>query len=165
MKKNICIIALLVSFITSQSAFSQIYSFEDNKIPGDWSINKGTLNISAEKYKLGNQSLQINWKQGAILTLQSPSGISEACQNKNGGINVWIYNKFPINEHLIFSFKDTNKKEVCRFPFLLNFKGWRCIWAKFQGDMNMPPKSNIKSVEMQFPQETKEGVIFIDFLA
>ena len=28
----------------------------------------------------------------------------------------------------------------------------------------MPPKSNIKSVEMQFPQETKEGVIFIDFL-
>ena len=164
MKKNICIISLLVLFITSQSAFSQIYSFEDNKIPGDWSINKGTLNISAEKYKLGNQSLQINWKQGTILTLQSPSGISEACQSKNGGINVWIYNKFPINEHLIFSFKDTNEKEVCRFPFLLNFKGWRCIWAKFQGDMNMPLKSNIKSVEMQFPQETKEGVIFIDYL-
>ena len=107
--------------LPANSAFSQIYSFEDNKIPGDWSINKGTLNISADKYKLGNQSLQINWKQGAILTLQSPSGISEACQNKNGGINVWIYNKFPINEHLIFSFKDTNEKRSLSISFSTQF--------------------------------------------
>lgn len=164
MKKNISIVILLISLAISQSAFSQIYSFENGKVPEGWKADKGVLHISSEKYKSGSQSLQIKWKQGAILTLPSPAGISEACKSRNGGMNAWIYNESPTQENLLFSFRDETGKEVCQLPFLLDFKGWRCIWAKFQGDMNMPSKSNIQAVEIQFPQHTKEGVTYIDLL-
>ena len=164
MKKNISTAILLISLAISQSAFSQIYSFENGIVPEDWKADKGTLSISSEKYKSGTQSLQINWKQGDILTIPSPAGISEACKSKNGGMNVWIYNESPIKEKIVFSFRNEAEKEVCQLPFLLNFKGWRCIWAKFQGDMNMPSKSSIQSVEIQFPQHTQKGVTYIDLL-
>ena len=164
MKKNISTAILLISLAISQSAFSQIYSFENGIVPEDWKADKGTLSISSEKYKSGTQSLQINWKQGDILTIPSPAGISEACKSKNGGMNVWIYNESPIKEKIVFSFRNEAEKEVCQLPFLLNFKGWRCIWAKFQGDMNMPSKSSIQSVEIQFPQHTRKGVTYIDLL-
>lgn len=164
MKKNISIVILLISLAIRQSAFSQIYSFENGKVPEGWKADKGVLHISSEKYKSGSQSLQIKWKQGAILTLPSPAGISEAYKSRNGGMNAWIYNESPTQENLLFSFRDETGKEVCQLPFLLDFKGWRCIWAKFQGDMNMPSKSNIQSVEIQFPQHTKEGVTYIDLL-
>lgn len=164
MKKNTYIIVFILSFILCQPAFSQIYSFEDGKIPTEWKISKGSLNISSNKYKLGHHSLQINWQQGTILTLPSPAGISEACKSKNGGMNVWIYNKLPIKEHLIFSFKDQAGNEVCQLPFLLDFKGWRCVWAKFQGDMNMPSQSNIQYVELLFPKQPQNGVTYLDLL-
>lgn len=164
MKKKIILTTFLLSLITSQSAFSQLYSFENSKTPENWKVDKGTLHISSEKYKLGNQSLQIKWKQGAVLTIPTPNGILEACKSKNGGINSWIYNESPINEHLILSFKDETGKVVCELPFLLNFKGWRCLWAKFQEDMNMPSKSKIESVELQFPVHAEEGVTYIDLL-
>lgn len=164
MKNNIYLVALLIFLVNSQSAFSQIYSFENNTPPNGWKIDKGMLNISSEKYKLGSQSLQINWQKGSILTIPSPAGISEACKSRNGGMNVWVYNESPIKEKLTFSFKDEKRKEVCQLTFLLNFKGWRCIWTKFQGDMNMPSKSNIKSVEMQFPQHAPKGTTYIDCL-
>ena len=164
MKKNLSIVILLISLAISQSVFSQTYSFEKGKVPEGWKIDKGVLHISSEKYKSGSRSLQIKWKQNAVLTIPSPTGISEACRNRNGGMNAWIYNESPTKENLLFSFRDETGKEVCQLPFLLDFKGWRCIWAKFQGDMNMSSKSNIQSVEIQFPQHTKKGVTYIDLL-
>ena len=164
MKTYIHLFLLFIFCHCYQKSYSQIYSFEDEKVPDGWSINRGTLTISSEKYKSGNRSLQVNWKQGATLNITSPNGISEACKKKNGGMNVWIYNKFPINEYLIFSFKNNNEQEICRLPFLLNFRGWRCIWAKFQDDMNMTPQSKIQLVEIQFPQHTKKGITYIDLL-
>ena len=164
MTKNTQILALLLTFFATASVFPQTYSFEDSKIPENWKIDKGTINTTENKYKSGKQSLQIKWKQGAVLTLIAPNGLSEACKAKNGGINAWIYNESPVKEHLVFSFKDSEGKEVCHLPFLLNFKGWRCIWAKFQADMNMPAKSNISTVELHFPQHTKEGVTYVDLL-
>lgn len=164
MKRNKYIATLLLLFISCQSAFSQIYSFEDGKVLDEWTIGKGMLRISSEKYKLGQQSLQINWKQEDILTLSFPLGMSEACKSKNGGMNAWIYNEQPINHPLIFSFKDEKGKEVCQLPFLLNFKGWRCIWAKFREDMNMPPQSKIEKMEVLFPKEVKEGTTYLDLL-
>lgn len=164
MKKNTYIIAFLLSLMASPPVFSQLYSFENGHIPEGWKADQGTISISAEKYKLGERSLQIKWQQGTILTIPSPDGISEACKSKNGGINTWIYNEIPANEQLTFSFKNEKGEEVCQLPFLLNFKGWRCIWAKFQEDMNMSSKSRIQSVEMQFPRHAKEGVTYIDLL-
>lgn len=48
MKKNISTAILLISLAISQSAFSQIYSFENGIVPEDWKADKGTLSISSE---------------------------------------------------------------------------------------------------------------------
>lgn len=165
MKQSYYILTIILLFFSCQPIFSQIYSFEDGKIPNDWKMNKGTLSLSQDKYKSGKYSLKINWTQGATLSLSSPIGISEACKSKSGGIDTWIYNELPINAPLLFSFKDENGKEVCQLPFLLNFKGWRCIWATFKTDMNMPSQSKIQSVEILFPKQAKKGVTYIDLLA
>lgn len=164
MKKKNYILSFLLIHLSCQPAFSQIYSFEDGKLPNGWTINKGSIAISPDKYKLGEHSLRINWNAGATLTLPSPLGISDACKNRNGGLDTWIYNESPVNEPLIFSFKDKNGKEVCQFPFLLNFKGWRCIWATFRADMNMPSPSNIQTVELVFPKQAKKGTTYLDVL-
>lgn len=164
MKKNNYIITLLLLFIFCQSASSQIYSFEDGKIPDGWKIDKGTLSISPDRFKLGHQSIQIKWKDGATVTLSSPDGISAASKSKSGGIDTWIYNEIPTDNHLIFSFKDEKGTEVCQLPFLLNFKGWRCIWAKFGEDMKKPSQSNIHSVEILFPKNVEKGLTYLDLL-
>lgn len=117
MKKNLSIVILLISLAISQSVFSQTYSFEKGKVPEGWKIDKGVLHISSEKYKSGSRSLQIKWKQNAVLTIPSPTGISEACRNRNGGMNAWIYNESPTKENLLFSFRDETGKEVCQLPF------------------------------------------------
>ena len=164
MIKNTRILALLLTFLTTTSVFPQTYSFENSKVPDNWKIDKGAINATGDKYKAGKQSLQIKWEQGAVLTLTTPNGLSEACKSRNGGISTWIYNESPTEEPMIFFFKDSKGKEVCQLPFLLNFKGWRCIWAKFQNDMNMSAKSTISTVELHFPQHTSKGVTYIDLL-
>ena len=115
MKKNLSIVILLISLAISQSVFSQIYSFEKGKVPEDWKIDKGVLHISSEKYKSGSRSLQIKWKQNAVLTIPSPTGISEACRNRNGGMNAWIYNESPTKENLLL-------KKYANFPSYLTLK-------------------------------------------
>ena len=164
MIKNTHIFVFLLIFFTTVSVFPQTYSFEDSKVPVNWKIDKGSITTTEYRYKSGKQSLRIKWRQEAVLTLIAPNGLSKACKAKNGGINAWIYNESPIKENLVFSFKDNKGKEVCNLPFLLNFKGWRCIWARFQDDMNMPSQSNICNVELHFPQHTKEGVTYVDLL-
>ena len=164
MKNKLYIICSLFALLFSLPSFAQIYSFEEKTIPSDWKINKGTLTLSTNKYKLGNQSLKVNWKRDATLLLPSPQGISEASKSRNGGMNVWVYNEIPVNSHLVFSFKNNDGKEVCQLPFLLNFKGWRCIWAKFQEDMKKPSLAQIESVELHFPAQGKGGVTYLDIL-
>lgn len=164
MRTNIFLLTLLLVFCFSQAASAQFYSFEDRKVPDGWNINKGKLTVSPQRYKLGNQSLQVVWQAGAVLTLPTPQGIDQACKSNNGGISTWIYNESPLDGNLTFSFKDKEGKEVCQLPFSLNFKGWRCLWAKFREDMGMNPKANIQSVEIQTPQTAKKGTFYLDCL-
>ena len=164
MKSSFKLFSLLSLCGFCQVTSAQIYSFENGKVPADWSIDKGRLTVSADKYKLGNHSLKVDWKSGATLTLHAPEGLLQASQKKNGGLNTWVYNDTPTKSSLLFSFKDKNGKEVCRLPFFLDFKGWRCIWATFQGDMNMIEGASIESVEICFPKENKKGTLYLDFL-
>lgn len=164
MRTNIFLLTLLFFYCFPQAASAQIYSFEDGKVPDGWHINKGKLTVSTQRYKLGTQSLQVAWQAGAVITLPSPQGIAEACKSSNGGMTTWIYNKSPLESNLTFSFKDKEGKEVCQLPFSLNFKGWRCVWAKFREDMGMNPKASIQSVEIQMPRTTKKGSFYFDYL-
>lgn len=164
MRTNIFLLTLLLSYCFPSAVSAQIYSFEDGKVPDGWHITQGKLTVSPQRYKLGYQSLQVAWQAGAVLTLPSPQGITQACKSSNGGITTWIYNESPLESNLTFSFKDKEGKEVCQLPYSLNFKGWRCLWAKFREDMRMNPQAEIQSVEIQLPRTAKDGTFYLDYL-
>lgn len=75
MKSSFKLFSLLSLCSFSQLTSAQIYSFENGKVPEKWSIDKGRLNVSNDKYKLGSRSLKIEWKPGATLTLHAPEGL------------------------------------------------------------------------------------------
>lgn len=161
-QKHIFLSLLLFLILPTLSA--QVYSFEDKRIPDKWQIDKGVLEISSKRYKLGQHSLQVKWEKGSILQLGDPAGICEATKSRNGGMNVWLYNEYPLNDSLHFVFKDREGTELCRLPFWMGFKGWRTVWAKFQNDMQMAPSGKIDHAEIQFPRHDEGGQIFIDLL-
>lgn len=160
--KGTWIICLL--FFCGGMAKAQLYSFEENAVPDEWSIENGTFEISQMKAKLGKQSLKVNWNSGAVIHFANADNLEAASKSANGGVAAWIYNEFPVEEAICFSFNDKEGKEVCNLPFLMNFKGWRCIWAKFVEDMSMKPKTVITSCRIKVPQKMKAGTFYLDYV-
>lgn len=97
---------LLGGIMATQTATAQIFSFENGKVPAEWKIDKGSLQITDQKYKGGKHALQITWKQGANLSIPCEKQLAQAVKGKNGGMNVWIYNTQPTDEPMTFSFRD-----------------------------------------------------------
>lgn len=143
---------------------AQIYSFEDNKVPNNWKIDKGVLSVTNEKYKLGKQSLKIDWEPGAKFEMVSPLGIDIASRKKNGGIATWIYSDRAIESPAVFVFKDIDGKEVARSEFKLGFAGWRCYWQQFQADLGIKKDTKVKNVEIIFPNSKDGGTFYVDYL-
>lgn len=143
---------------------AQIYSFEDNKVPNNWKIDKGVLSVTNEKYKLGKQSLKIDWEPGAKFEMISPLGIDKASGKKNGGIATWIYSDRLIESPAVFVFKDIEGKEVARSEFKLGFTGWRCYWQQFQADLGIKKGTKVKDVEIIFPNSKDGGTVYVDYL-
>lgn len=164
MRANIYLFLLLFLTCTSPKSFAQLYSFEDGIVPSGWNISKGELTISDQKYKLGDKSLKVEWQGESVLHLSSALGLTEASRSTNGGITAWIYCSSPIKEHVVFSFKNAEGKEICRLPFFIRFTGWRCLWAKFREDMGMKPRESITSVDILLPDAEKNSVIYLDYL-
>lgn len=158
------LLALLIFVFFSGRISAQIYSFEKNTIPSEWNIDKGNIEVTNQKYKLGKQSLKVEWEPGSVISFTKTSDLEAAGKSRNGGINAWIYNECPTNVSLVFSFADKNGQEVCRLPFLLNFKGWRCVWAKFREDMNMDSQAIIHKLNIRMPDTEKKGVIYLDYV-
>lgn len=159
--KNSCI-ALFLALAASHAAAAGLYSFEDGAVPAGWTVDGGTMAVSDARAKLGERSLLIDWQGGATVTFAAPDGIAEASAKKNGGINAWIYNAAPVDAPVVFAFTDGDGKEVCRLPFKLNFKGWRCLWAKFGPDMGKNKNARVAAMKMVFPEGA--GRTYIDML-
>ena len=146
------------------AAPERIMSFERNTVPQNFSIDNGKLSISARKSKLGSKSLKISWKSGATVTIGSPAGIKKASSSVNGGLSTWIYNEYPVKDSLVFSFLNAGGKTLCSLPFCMDFKGWRCIWAKFKADMGKADREEIRSVRLTFPESAEKGTVYLDIL-
>ena len=142
----------------------QIYSFEQQEIPSNLKIFNGKLFVSKDKFKLGKQSLRIDWKSGAKLVMCSPIGIDKASDKKNGGVTAWIYNTKSISSTAVFVFKDIDGKEVGRSDFKLGFTGWRCYWQQFQADLGIKKGTKVKDVEIIFPNSKDGGTVYVDYL-
>jgi lyase catalytic len=161
--KNWVLIASLLCFIT-EIMKAQVYSFENKKVPGEWRVENGKLEVSRLKYKEGKQSLKVSWNENTIVHFTGTEVLNIASRSVNGGITAWIYNEMPVTEYMYFSFADEAGKEVCRLPFLMNFKGWRCVWAKFREDMLMQPETVVASCAIMLPKNVKKGTIYLDYV-
>lgn len=151
-------------FCSIGGASAQLYSFENKEIPAGWEISEGEMSVSDLRHKLGKYALEINWKKGSRISMVAPDALGEASKSGSGGLATWIYNEYPIDEVIIFSFLNAEGQEVCQLPFKMNFKGWRCIWSRFRVDMNMSGKARIHSMVMQMPDFEKGGTIYMDHL-
>ena len=143
-------------------ANAQIYSFEDGIVPSSWTTSTGTLTVVSNKYKLGTKSIRWNWVANSKITITNPYNLASASIIVDGGINLWVYNTTASSlNHLVFSgLNGTTPK--CFINFNLNFKGWRCLWAKFAEDMGHN-KTPLTSITIQAPP-IGSGTFYFDFV-
>ena len=166
------ILKLIFIFLLIANVFeakTQIYSFEDGVIPagsttGSWSTSSGKLVIASNKYKLGTKSIRWNWVAGSILTINNPYNIASASTSGSGGITLWVYNTAAsTTNQLIFSgLNSTSTTPKCSLNYNLNFKGWRCLWAKFVEDMHHD-NTALNSITIQAPL-TGSGTFYFDYV-
>lgn len=140
-----------------------IYSFEDGVVPSVFKAKRGNLAINKEKAKLGSRSLQWNWVANDTL-VAAPLSMNTASVQTNGGITTWIYNENPSTQKLILWFYEFENSTTrrCSLEVSLNFKGWRCVWARFRADMGHTGYT-LRSMKWESPK-TGSGTILIDYL-
>ena len=158
------LLTAMAAAVFCTAAPAQIMSFEDSAALENFSIDKGKLSVSSQKYKLGHKALKIRWKSGAEVRISHPDGIDKASRARNGGMNAWIYNEIPANDTLTFFFLNGKGRELCRLPFCMNFEGWRCIWINFRADLGKADRETIETVVMHFPESIAKGTAYVDML-
>ena len=94
----------ILYLMISTTIYAQIYSFEDSSVPSNFNVNIGSISISGQKYKLGKQSLQWDWKSGSTLTINQPDCLTSVSTTNSGGFTCWIYNTTISNNKIQFSF-------------------------------------------------------------
>lgn len=131
------------------------YTFENNKIPAEWSANQGgQIDISSTHSKHMEHSLKWTWENKSTLRVTTPVGISTAT-----GMIWWIYNETPSPSKITFNLY--SKGQIIKsFDYDINFKGWRAFGYSFGGDAKLPKGGNPDMIEIQ--PSSKEGTLFID---
>ena len=162
MRKVFSILLSTLLMSVSMASQAQVLSFENLGDLSSWKTNNADVAVSGMRYKFGTSSLQISWKPGAIVTLEYAPGLMEASRSKNGGITAWFYDEGSQPADMQIVFLSSDNKEVCRIPYRLGFKGWRCIWAKFIQDMGKKYRDTIAKMQLHFPQTS--GNLYIDML-
>ena len=166
-------------FLASFNLFAAVdaqYGFE-GVVPSFVRVNgKGSLTLSADKFKDGKTSVRFDWNGPAQLMFSNFADIEAAMKADGGGMILWIYNPVRSEAPLLFKFHDWNGQEICHFEFNMNFTGWRTIWMKFE-DMLGPdgrhlgytPLSdrNVAASRMtvSVPQSLSAGTIYFDRLS
>lgn len=163
--KKIKLIFIGILWCISNLLYAQIFSFEDGIVPSNWTTTGGTLASSTLKYKLGVKSMKWAWTAGSKLTVNNPGGLSTVSSHFRGeqGIHLWIYNDTPsATGKLVFNFLNSSNQVKCHIDFKLNFKGWRCLMARFVADMGHD-KTTLTKMEIQAPA-TGNGTFYFDRL-
>lgn len=155
------LLLLIISCNTIQAG--TIYSFEDGMVPAVFKAKRGVLSVSSQRAKLGSRSLRWNWIANDTL-VAAPLSMNTSSIQANGGITVWVYNENPSNQKLVlwfyeYEFSTTRR---CSLEVSLNFKGWRCIWARFRADMGHTGYT-LRSMKWESPK-SGSGTLYIDYL-
>ncbi len=117
MKKLFWIILPLLCAGTS----AQNYNFEGSVLPNDWSLQQGTLSLSAEHYKEGTQSLC--WETSGVSQLIVTGFTSYTASTTNSAF-FQVYVPNVTNDTLVVEFMNgiTVRRKA---NFLCNAQGWR----------------------------------------
>ncbi|MDC1107012.1 chondroitinase family polysaccharide lyase [Prolixibacteraceae bacterium] len=176
--KLIHTLAVLLCFVFSHTTIkaqvkgdisSKYWNFEHG-VPSNW--HGEGLNISTRHYKVGKHSLEWNWKKGDKIQVNDPSNINIAFglekkgdnllyQEKIGGLMLWIYNEHAIDDYLHVSV-GYNDTEGYRFPYYLNFTGWRACWIRFSEMTKSNSAESLNKLTFSAPNKTAKGKLFID---
>ena len=156
------IVLVSALMLMSSGAEAQVLSFEDPAALFSWTAKGGKVAVSGMRYKFGTSSLKLDYKSGAEFVLDNPTGLFEASRSKHGGITMWLYDEGSAPSDLQIVFLNSSDKEVCRIPFRLGYRGWRCLWARFVHDMGKNSKDIISKMKLVFPETS--GTLYIDML-
>lgn len=145
-----------------------VYSFEEDT--EGWSGSKrSVLSISDRHSKLGNRSLEWNWKKGGS-SISLKGHVPYLPENPNpketsvSSFVFWIYSPEsmdPVIGSLRFSFLKDGR-ECCHFDYHLGFKGWRGAWVAFDRDMEGTPEVGMDEVRITAPEHIGKGQLFFD---
>ena len=72
------ILTILLMSVVSLRSEGQIVSFENMNDLYAWKAENGNVAISSLRYKFGTSSLRINWRPGAVVTMESAPGLLQA---------------------------------------------------------------------------------------
>jgi chondroitin-sulfate-ABC endolyase/exolyase len=157
-----------ISLITFNLNAQKWSSFEADTIPSEWNnASAGTsVKLSAKHSKIGNQSLQWDWKPGSFLTVNNPNDLKIKCKNGGSGLYAWVYNENPIKDSLTIEFLNVNETYATTIKMYLNFKGWRCISVAFKADANYAYAAGRELMYMRFkaPKTGASGNLFFDMV-
>ena len=142
-----------------------VLSFEDGV--GNVTASKGSkLSISEEHCKLGEHSLEWQWKgKGSEMAIHER--VRYLSKNPNpretsiSSFVFWVYSPAPIEGKLTFVFKKDGE-ECCWFDYGLGFTGWRGAWVAFDRDMKGTPLENMDEIIVRAPESVKSGTLFFD---
>jgi len=163
---------------------AQRYSFED-RVPDRWNATSGSLSLSDEVHKHGDQSLRWDWSGPGPLILDNPVGLKESQDlyegvpetyeikfnkaGRYGGIKMWLYNEEAKDGALEFLLGEKGSlKEDPKYKFSVNldFKGWRAVWVDFERDAKVDPGINSDEAALYMailpPEEVESGTLYFD---
>lgn len=172
--KTSILLTLAASVLISLSAEAQvvdygedngILSFEESTSPA--LAGKGSsLSVSTEHAKLGQTSLEWNWKHsGAFISIKGDIPyMPENPDPKETSVSTfvfWVYSPEKIEGGLRFTFLKEGR-ECCSFTYHMGFQGWRGSWVAFDRDMTGTPETGMDEIRISAPEGSRKGRLFLD---
>jgi chondroitin-sulfate-ABC endolyase/exolyase len=146
-------------------------NFEGSAVPADWRTDGGSLLLSTQHAKDGQQSLQWTWANDSRLIRE---GLAlDLRQTPNAGIEGWVYLERPQPGRLTFQLGTHAElaagMPAYQFHFGLDFTGWRMFRVSFERDCRASSVASresgaIECLEILPPPEAPDGGLWLDAL-
>ncbi|MCP5538033.1 MAG: hypothetical protein H7A51_17595 [Akkermansiaceae bacterium] len=158
----------------AHSALPNQILFHGESLPGGMSWTDSALSLDPGRYVWSYHSLKWDWKMGASVTFHRPIPWMDPKQARRehklpfpvqNCFVVWVYNDTAVPDAALrFSFGthgDDGDKEICHFPFHLNFTGWRTAWVSYDRDMQGKPSAPMDYLRIEAPTNIDYGTLRI----
>lgn len=145
------------------AGFNAQYNFE-NKVPQSFSSSQeGTLTLSPDHYKDGENSMLWSWSAPSVLTVADFPALSASAKNIDNGLMLWIYNPQAIKSTLRFEIEGLGGKVEYSFNYGLDYTGWRACWVRYRDMKGEFDKSKeLARIKIYSPEGVSSGKLYFD---